>query len=179
MKVKVTQLCLTLCDPMDYSPGQNTEGGSLSLLQGIFLVQGSNPGFPHCRQILYQLSYKGSPRVLEWVKLKVKSLSGVRLCDPMDSSLHQAPPSMGFSRQEYCSGLPLACPFSADLPDPGIEPGSPALHVDSLPTALKLEDVVQCITINLNVTQNRGGFHFSSLCTKKGSGRLWRLLAPC
>ena len=86
------------------SPGQNTEVGSLSLLQGIFLVQGSNPGFPHCRQILYQLSHKGSPRVLEWVKVKL--LSGVRLCDPMDSSLHQAPPSMGFSRQEYWSGLP-------------------------------------------------------------------------
>ena len=44
MKVKVAQSCLSLCDPMDYSPGQNTEVGSLSLLQGIFLVQGSNPG---------------------------------------------------------------------------------------------------------------------------------------
>ena len=43
------------------SPGQNTGVGSLSLLQGIFPTQGSNPGFPHCRQILYQLSYQGSP----------------------------------------------------------------------------------------------------------------------
>ena len=43
------------------SPGQNTGVGSLSLLQGIFLTQGSNPGPPHCRQILYQLSHKGSP----------------------------------------------------------------------------------------------------------------------
>ena len=42
------------------SPGQNTGVGSLSLLQGIFPTQGSNPGFPHCRQILYQLSHKGS-----------------------------------------------------------------------------------------------------------------------
>ena len=54
-----------------YSPwnslGQNTGVGSLSLLQGIFLTQGTNPGLPHCRQILYQLSHKGSPRVLEWV----------------------------------------------------------------------------------------------------------------
>ena len=49
------------------SPGQNTGVGSLSLLQGIFLAQGSNPGLPHCRQILYLLSHKGSPRVLEWV----------------------------------------------------------------------------------------------------------------
>ena len=50
-----------------YSPGQNTGVGSLSLLQGIFPTQGSNPGLPHCRQILYQLSHKGSPRILEWV----------------------------------------------------------------------------------------------------------------
>ena len=49
------------------SPGQNTGVGSLSLLQGIFPTQGSNPGLPHWRQILSQLSYKGSPRILEWV----------------------------------------------------------------------------------------------------------------
>ena len=47
------------------SPGQNTGVGSLSLLQGTFPTQGSNPGLPHCRQILYQLSHKGSPRILE------------------------------------------------------------------------------------------------------------------
>ena len=41
--------------------------GSLSLLQGIFPTQGSNPGLPNCRWILYQLSHKGSPRILEWV----------------------------------------------------------------------------------------------------------------
>ena len=60
-KVKVAQLCLTLCDPSGLyspwnSPGQNTEVGSLSLLQGIFPTQGSNPGLLHCRRILYQLS---------------------------------------------------------------------------------------------------------------------------
>ena len=49
------------------SPGQNTEVGSLSLLQGIFPTQGSNPGLPHCRRMLYHLSHKGSPRILEWV----------------------------------------------------------------------------------------------------------------
>ena len=49
------------------SPGQNSGVGSLSLLQGIFPTQGSNPGFPHCRQILYPLSHKGSPRLLEWI----------------------------------------------------------------------------------------------------------------
>ena len=49
------------------SPGQNTGVGSLSLLQGIFPTWGLNPSLPHCRQILYQLSHKGSPRILEWV----------------------------------------------------------------------------------------------------------------
>ena len=57
--------------PWIYSPwnssGQNTGVGSLSLLQGIFPTQGSNSGLPHCRQILYQLSHKGTPRILEWV----------------------------------------------------------------------------------------------------------------
>ena len=53
------------------SPGQNTGVGSLSLLQGIFPTQGLNPGLPHCRQILYQLNHKGSPRILEWVSLSL------------------------------------------------------------------------------------------------------------
>ena len=43
------------------SPGQNTGVGSLSLLQGIFATQGLNPGLPHCRCTLYQLSHKGTP----------------------------------------------------------------------------------------------------------------------
>ena len=72
---------------------KNTGAGSLSLLQGICPTQGSNPGLPHFRQILYQLSHKGNPGILEWV----------------------------------------ACPSPGDLPDPGIELGSPALQVDSLP----------------------------------------------
>ena len=69
LKVKVAQSCPTLWDPMDWlyspwnSPGQNTGVGSLSLLQGIFLTQGSNSGLPHCGQILYQLRHKGSPRI--------------------------------------------------------------------------------------------------------------------
>ena len=49
------------------SLGQNTGEGRCSLLKGIFPTQGSNPGLPHCGQILYQLSHKGSPRILEWV----------------------------------------------------------------------------------------------------------------
>ena len=53
------------------------------------------------------------------------------VCDPWTVA-HQASPSMGFSRQEYWSGLPFPSP--GDLLDPGIEPRSPALQVDSLPT---------------------------------------------
>ena len=64
--------------------------------RGIFETQGSNPGLPHYRSILYHLSHKGSPRILErW---------------PI--------PSLG------------------DLPNPGIEPESPALQADSLPAEL-------------------------------------------
>ena len=61
VKVKVTQSCPALCDPTDCpwnSLSQITGVGSLSLLQGIFPTQGSNPGLPHCRRILYQLSHK-------------------------------------------------------------------------------------------------------------------------
>ena len=46
------------------SPGQNTGVGSLSLLQGIFITHGLNPGLLHYRRILYQLSHKGSPRIV-------------------------------------------------------------------------------------------------------------------
>ena len=49
------------------SPGQNIGEGSLSLPQGIFPTQGSNPGLPHCRQIPYQLSHQVSPRIQERV----------------------------------------------------------------------------------------------------------------
>ena len=49
------------------SPGQNTRVRNRFLLQGIFSTQGSDPGLLHCRQILYQLNHKGSPRILECV----------------------------------------------------------------------------------------------------------------
>ena len=81
LKMKVAQLCPTLCDPMDYSPqGSSVHGdspgkyigvGYHALLQGLFPTQGSNPGLPHCRQIIYQLSHQRSPRILEWVAYPV------------------------------------------------------------------------------------------------------------
>ena len=73
----VPQSCLTLCDPVGCSPagssvlgdspGKNTGVGCHALLQGIFPIQGSTPGLPHCRPILYCLSHQGSPRILTGV----------------------------------------------------------------------------------------------------------------
>ena len=120
--MKVSQSCLTLCDPATHTvhgilqarilewvafpssrdipnPGiepksptlqadslpaepqgkpQNTGVGSQSLLQGIFPTQGSNPCLPHCRQILYQLSHKGSPKISEWVAYPFSSSKSER-----------------------------------------------------------------------------------------------------
>ena len=82
------------------SPGQDTGVGcSLSRVSSQPRSPGDrqriirNPGLPYCRQILYQLSHEGSPRIVDRV----------------------------------------AYPFSRDSPNPGIEPGSPVLQVDSLP----------------------------------------------
>ena len=74
MHAKSLQLCPTLCDRMDCSPpgffvheifqARILAGvGFHFLLQGIFPTQGSNPGLPHCGQILYQLSHQGSTQV--------------------------------------------------------------------------------------------------------------------
>ena len=62
--------------------------------------------------------------------MKVKLPSHVQLFATPWTIAHQAPPSMGFSRQEYWSGLPFPSP--GDLPDPGVEPRSPALQADAL-----------------------------------------------
>ena len=65
--------------------------------------------------------------------MKVKSLNRVQLFATPWTVAHQAPLSMGFSRQEYWSGLPF--PSAGDLPDPGIKPRSPALQAGALPSA--------------------------------------------
>ena len=67
--MKVFQLCLTLCDPMDYTfhgilQARIREWVAFLFSRGsIFPTQGSNPGLPHCRWILYQLSHQGSPKI--------------------------------------------------------------------------------------------------------------------
>ena len=72
MQVKVSQLCPTLRELMDYTVHgilqvRILEWVAFPFSRGIFPTQGLNPGLLHCRRILYQLSHKGSPRILEWV----------------------------------------------------------------------------------------------------------------
>ena len=68
--------------------------------------------------------------IILYTSVKVKSLSRVRLFATSWTVACQAPPSMGFSRQEYWSGLPFPSP--GHLPNPGIKPRSPALQADAL-----------------------------------------------
>ena len=113
---KLLQSCPTLCNSVDGSPSGSPVSGILQA------------------------------RILEWVaiafsnawkwKVKVKSLSHVQLFATPWTAAYQAPPSMGFSRQEYGRGVPF--PPSGDLPNPGIKPMfpvSPALQTNSLPLA--------------------------------------------
>ena len=104
-----------LC-PWD-SPGNHTGVDCHALLQGIFQTQGSNLCLScllHWQAGSLPLSERGS---------EVAQLCPT-LCDPMDGG-YQAPPSMGFSRLEFWSGLPFPSP--GDLPDSGIKLASPAL----------------------------------------------------
>ena len=120
------------------SPGRNTGVGCHALLQGIFPTQGSNPDLPHCRQILYHLSHQRSLFYVQWCMYINSTLLIHPSPSPFPFGNHggglvtkscptlvtpwtvacQAPLSMGFSRQEYWSGLPFPSP--GDLPDPGI-----------------------------------------------------------
>ena len=75
--------------------------------------------------IFLPLSHQGSLHIYLKVKVKLKSLSRVRLFATPWTVAYQTPPSMGFSRQEYWSGLPSPSP--GDFPNPGIEPRSPTL----------------------------------------------------
>ena len=122
-----------LC-PWD-SPGKNTGVGYHSLFQGIFPTQRSNLSFLQCRQILDHLSHQGSPtHIIKLIKMKLTKIKSI-LCACVWSHFScvwlfvtlgtvacQAPLSMGFSRQESCSGLP--CSPLGDLPNPGTEPTS-------------------------------------------------------
>ena len=109
------------------SPGQNTGVGSLSLFQGIFPTQGSNPPLPHCRRILYQLRHQGSPRILEWVAYTFSS----RSFQPRNQTEVSCIAGRFFTNWALREAQLFSSP--GDLPNPGIEPRSPTLQADSLP----------------------------------------------
>ena len=115
--VLVTLLCLILFDPKDCSPpGSSVHGIFQARVLEWVAISSSKGSFrhrdlPHCRQTLYHLSHHS-------LKVKVKSLSRVRLFATPWTVAQQASPSVGFSRQEYWIGLPFPSP--GDLPNLGI-----------------------------------------------------------
>ena len=136
-----TQSCPTLCDPMDCSlPGSTVQdilqagilaaAAAAKLLQSCLTLCDPRDGSPSGSPVLGILQ----ARTLEWVdisffnawkwKVKMKSLSHVQLLATPWTAAYQGPSSMGFSRQEYWSGLPFLSP--EDLPNPGTEPKSSA-----------------------------------------------------
>ena len=167
--MKVTQLCLTLCNPTDCSPwnspGQNTGVGSLSLLQGIFPTQGSNPGLLHAggfftswvirKQTLPLQFHKG-----DTVRGKRRRVGLETLCFLMYFNMryrhscyvvvYRSVVSDSFAIPWTVACLtPLFMEFSreeywsglpfpspGDLPNPGVELRSPTLQVDALQTEL-------------------------------------------
>ena len=91
------------------SPGKNTGVRSLSILQGIFPTQGLNQSLPHCRRIPYQLSYKGSPKIVEWA------------ANPCSSRSSRPRNRTGVSYHQGCcvntSGVaPYVCVYLVHLP---------------------------------------------------------------
>ena len=103
--------------PWDF-PGKNTGVGCHSLLQGIFLDQGSNPHLLHWQAGSLSLSHQGS--LSDSLACLLSRFSHVWLCVTLWTVALQAPLPIEFSRQEYWSGLP--CPPPGGLPDPGIKP---------------------------------------------------------
>ena len=116
--------------------------------------------------------------------MKVKSLSHVRLFATPWTVAYQAPPTMGFSRQEYWSGLPFPSP--GDLPDPGIQPRSPTLEADALTSeppvyyiffSVKVSTGYIIFLIDMGIGTNN---EFSSHdCTKTVGGKCSRSMHFC
>ena len=117
--------------------GKNTGVGCHFQLQRISPIEGSSQSLEHWQADSLPLSHQGSPFLPSVQFSSVQLLSRVRLFATAWTVAHQASPSMLFSRQEYWSGLPFPSP--RDLSDPGIEPGSPTLQADSLPSEPHLE----------------------------------------
>ena len=132
--IQLLQSCPTLRNPMDCSPPDSSvHGHSSGKKAGVgchALLQGSSwardRACVSCVSCIAGGFFPAEPFSFPPVTCSVVSDSFVT---PWTIA-HQTPLSMGLSRQEYWSGSPFPSP--GDLPDPGIEPGSPALQVDSL-----------------------------------------------
>ena len=124
---EVAQLCPSLCDPIDCSlPGSSVHGIFQAIvLEWIAISFSRGSSQPRNRT---QVSLIVDRHFTVWATREVDSFKGkesevTQRCPTLgDSIAYQAPPSVGFSRQEYWSGLPFPSP--GFLPDPGIEPGS-------------------------------------------------------
>ena len=135
----------------------DTGVGSLFLLQGIFPTQGSNPGLPHCRWILYQLSHKGSPRIVEWVAYPFSSGSSQSRNQTGVSSLQVD------SLQTELSGEPLVSSLIVNtfsvvfyLTNGGLESGTDRrVEVIGPGLALILSEAVCSIGILNSVSQQK------------------------
>ena len=140
MHAKSLQSCPTLYDPIDGSPPVSSVHRILQvrILEWVAISLSLQFLIPSAFQFLQILifimlkSFHNNIKPLtQCLKVKLKLLSCVQLFVTQWTVAHQAPPSMEFSRQEW-SGLPFPSP--GDLPDPGIEPRSPALWTDALPS---------------------------------------------
>ena len=139
--MKLTQSCLTLCDLMDYiyspwnSPSKTTGVGSSSLLQGIFPTQGLNPGVPHCRWILDQLSHQRS--------LESQYNSGL-FFNIYFYLFYLAAQVLVVGHGIFsCSLRTLSCGIWDLVPWPKTKPGSPVLEAWSLSPQTTREVLVQ------------------------------------
>ena len=130
----------------------------------------------------------GNNAQVEWGVLLYGGSLVVKSCPTLETPLTvgcKAPLSLGFSRQEYCNGLPFPCP--GDLPNLGIKPGSPALQMDSLPTELSgkpyrkvsprfelgsLDTESRVLTITLETNHKWASAHFLGCykCSIPGEG---------
>ena len=109
------------------------------------------------------------------MKVKVKSLSRVLRFATLWTVAYQAPPSMGFSRQECWSGLPFPSP--GDLPDPGMEPGSPALRADALSSEPPGKPTFQWGICQKSSHWDKG--YFLYILQPIGNNCIFRIIAIC
>ena len=148
---------------------------SACYLPSIYLPKAISWKYPNCPWGADSFPLPSPRRVSEVTQ------SCPTLCNPWTVA-HQAPPSMGFSRQEYWRGLPF--PSLGDLPDPGIEPRSPTLQADALtsaPPGKPLNTRIQVLTSKISREERKPGWKKKREEAGEGEQKGWpykRLLPP-